>query len=81
MGVCSIILRLNLKCENILRAQITDFGLALKIEKENFYTDIRGTVGYQAPEQLAPKGKWDQRINYFVTDIIFLIMVTGRHPF
>lgn len=74
----------DLKPENVLldsnlRVHLVDFGLTLKLNERGF-VGIWGTPTYQSPEQLAGK-MWNHRTDYFCAGIIFMIMVTGCHPF
>lgn len=80
------IIHADLKPENILidsndRAQLADFGLSLKMPGANeVYTGVYGTPAFQPPEMLL-LNEWDGRFDYFITGVIFLIMITGKHPF
>ncbi|XP_037048479.1 sperm motility kinase Y-like [Bradysia coprophila] len=76
----------DMKPENVLlngrmRAQLADFGMSLPIEPGRFYNNVWGTVDYQAPEQLIQNGLWDERVDYFVVGIIYVMMTAGIHPF
>lgn len=75
----------DLKPENVLldsnlRAHVGDFGLSIPMSEKK-YIGNWGTSIYQSPEQLRENEPWDERTDYFNAGIIFVIMLTGQHPF
>lgn len=73
----------DLKPENVfldknLRIQIGDFGMSLVMRE---YIGKWGTTIYQSPEQLRENELWDERTDYFGAGIIFVMMLSGQHPF
>lgn len=79
------ILHGDLKPENILidayfRAHVADFGMARNFTDEPV-TGQWGTPTYMSPEQLRGNERLNGEIEIFVIGIIFVEMVTGRHPF
>ena len=79
----------DLKPENILRTEdgrikILDFGIAQFADQTLTHLTragaVMGTPAYMAPEQMAG-GDVDFRADLYAAGVVFVEMVTGRHPF
>ncbi len=87
------IIHRDLKSSNIMidhtgRILVTDFGLSKDISLKSIpeasiqSSDIAGTFGYIAPEQLDPKiGNIDERTDIYSLGVVFYEMLTGQLPF
>jgi len=61
--------------------KIVDFGVATTAKDRSDSADeIKGKVGYFAPEQLRGEGL-DERVDVFATGILLYLLTVGRHPF
>lgn len=75
----------DMKPENVLldqnlRVRVADFGLSVATNDRG-YVGQWGTPTYQSPEMLTDNELWDHRIDYFNSGIIFVMMISGTHPF
>lgn len=84
------IMHRDLKPENIilrgaesLECVIADFGLATKVDQENYIFTRCGTPGYVAPEiaNLRDKSKYGPVCDIFSLGVIFHILLLGKSPF
>ena len=69
----------NVLCTNDGRVVLIDFNIA-RIEKESDHdTQILGSLGYAAPEQMgiAPS---DARTDIFAAGVLLNVLLTGEHP-
>lgn len=80
------IIHRDIKPQNIIisedgRIKITDFGVAVGLEKDNANPDeILGSAHYIAPEQVED-GKTDARSDLYSLGICIYEMITGKLPF
>jgi len=76
------VLHRDLKPANVLidedgRVRITDFGIAVPTSDVGPHAMI-GTLGYMAPEQLAPDGVVSERTDIYALGVILYELVTGQ---
>lgn len=74
----------DIKPENIMvtkngRVVLIDFNVARKITVAKLDTEIMGTVGYAAPEQLGISQS-DMRTDIYALGILLNVMLTAQHP-
>jgi len=62
---------------NVLK--IIDFGIAARIESEEFLTDRIGTPYFIAPEVIYKK--YNEKCDIWSAGVIFYMMLTGVLPF
>jgi serine/threonine protein kinase len=76
----------DLKPENILldahgRGLICDFGLARMQSAEGPPSWNAVTEMYAAPEQLTPKGRYNEKVDVFTFGLVVYEIITRRRPF
>ena len=75
----------DIKLDNILldkdnNLKLCDFGISLKIDKNNYYTDRCGTPAYIAPEIIKSKYK-GFKSDYWSLGVTLYILLTASPPF
>ncbi len=70
----------NVLIDNVGRAIITDFGIAIPRES-GAQQGLIGTPGYMAPEQLTPGATLTERTDVYALGLILYELVVGLHPF
>lgn len=78
------IIHRDLKPENIMvspdgRVVLIDFNAARKIAHKSRDTEILGTVGYAAPEQMG-LAQSDERADIYAAGVLLNILLCGKHP-
>jgi tetratricopeptide (TPR) repeat protein/TolB-like protein len=66
--------------DGMIRAVITDFGIACTQDEEDFGSATAGTPAYMAPERLTEPGA-KPPIDIYAFGVILYEMITGRLPF
>lgn len=79
------VLHRDIKLENILldhnmNIKLTDFGLAVFKEKNEYLYDEVGTARYTAPELLTGNG-YNESIDVWGIGVILFLLITGVYPF
>ena len=75
----------DLKPENILydnkteELKIIDFGTAIELKKNQFLTQLAGSIFYIAPEVI--KGKYNEKCDIWSCGVILYILLSGVPPF
>ena len=82
------IIHRDLKPQNVLisfdgHAKISDMGLSKKLEGEHssYHTQVSGTVGWQAPEQIRGDRQTRAVDAFSMGCLIYYILTGGKHPF
>ncbi len=78
------IIHRDVKPENILvdkngRVCLIDFNAARRLSGASHDTEIMGTIGYAAPEQMGLMQS-DPRTDIYAVGILLNVLLTGRHP-
>lgn len=74
----------DVKPENVMisrkgRVVLIDFNAARKVSPGKKDTEILGTVGYAAPEQMGV-AQSDARTDIYALGVLYNVMLTGDHP-
>ncbi len=74
----------DVKPENVMvsdegRVVLIDFSISRKVIPGGSDTQILGTVGYAAPEQLG-LSQSDGRTDIYAMGVLYNVMLTGKHP-
>lgn len=74
----------DVKPENVMvtpqgRVVLIDFHATRKVSQRPTDTQILGTVGYAAPEQMGVS-QTDARTDIYATGVLYNVMLTGQHP-
>ncbi len=74
----------DVKPENVMvsdggRVVLIDLSISRKVIPGGSDTQILGTVGYAAPEQLG-LGQSDGRTDIYAMGVLYNVMLTGKHP-
>ena len=72
----------NILLDQLGKAHVADFGLALKVDFSNKQTEFTGTPAYMSPEQAGGIGNLvDQRSDIFSLGVVFYELLCGERPF
>jgi serine/threonine protein kinase len=74
----------DVKPENVMISQkgrvvLIDFNAARQVTPEKKDTEVLGTVGYAAPEQMGVSHT-DARTDIYALGVLYNVMLTGQHP-
>jgi serine/threonine protein kinase len=61
-------------------AQIDHFNLAVSAAVEYLDSDLRGTLGYMAPEIINPPHRYTKQSDVYATGMLLLELLSGRSP-
>ncbi|KAG1436279.1 hypothetical protein G6F56_013624 [Rhizopus delemar] len=75
----------DIKPDNILldqrgHAHLTDFNVALKLEPDQSFTSLAGSMAYIAPEMLR-KQSYDSFVDWWALGISIYELLYGKRPF
>ncbi len=80
------VLHLDIKPENVLLdseggSRLTDFGLAVDLERARTLLSVRGTLPYMAPEMFRDPRTINFRTDLYSVGVMLFEMLTGELPF
>ena len=61
--------------------KLCDFGFAKEMKSNSFFTSMKGTPLYIAPEMINSNIKYDFKVDIWAFGIILYEMATGKTPF